>query len=216
MSLSPRAYAPFFIALLCVIAPTGAFAQAPTGGTAFEEEPPPPVMLEPGLWTGLEVPGDKAVLLEDGTAAAPANAPDQVKQAIWAANSLQELPYRYGGGHNLKFDVAKGADCSGTVSFALKAAGLLKTPLDSGSFMKWGAQGQGRLDHRLHEPGPRLRGDRRPPARHQRRRQHPLGTRQGHHRERVRERPPLAPLRAPRRGLQEAPRAVLLAPSFNG
>jgi hypothetical protein len=83
------------------------------------------------------------VLLEDGTAAAPANAPEQVKQAIWAANSLQGLPYRYGGGHNLEFDVAKGADCSGTVSFALKAAGLLEAPLDSGSFMKWGERGKG-------------------------------------------------------------------------
>jgi hypothetical protein len=140
----PRAFAPFFISMLCVIVPTGAMAQTPpTGGTAFEEEPPPPAMLEPGLWTGPEVPGDVAVLQEDGTAAAPANAPDQVKQAIWAANSLQELPYRYGGGHNLKFDVATGADCSGTVSFALHAAGLLKTPLDSGSFMKWGEKGKG-------------------------------------------------------------------------
>ena len=143
MSLFPRALAPLFIAMLCVIVPTGAMAQDPTGGTAFETEPPPPAMLEPGLWTGPEVPGDTAVLLEDGTAAAPADAPDQVKQAIWAANSLQELPYRYGGGHNLKFDVANGADCSGTVSFALHAAGLLESPLDSGSFMKWGRRGKG-------------------------------------------------------------------------
>jgi hypothetical protein len=144
MSPFPRAFAPFFIVMLCVLVPTGAMAQTPaTGGTAYEEEPPPPPMLEPGLWTGPEVPGDTAVLLEDGTAAAPANAPDQVKQAIWAANSLQELPYRYGGGHSLKFDVAKGADCSGTVSFALHAAGLLTTPLDSGSFMKWGLRGKG-------------------------------------------------------------------------
>ena len=144
MSLFPRALAPILISMLCVIVPTGAMAQTPaTGGTAYEEEPPPPPMLEPGLWTGPEVPGDTAVLLEDGTAAAPADAPDQVKQAIWAANSLQGLPYRYGGGHNLKFDVAAGADCSGTVSFALHAAGLLTTPLDSGSFMKWGIRGRG-------------------------------------------------------------------------
>jgi hypothetical protein len=143
MSLFPRAIAPIFIALLCVIVPTGALAQSPTGGTAFEEEPPPPAMLEPGAWTGPEVPGDVAVLQEDGTAAAPANAPEQVKQAIWAANSLQELPYRYGGGHNLKFDVTDGADCSGTVSFALKAGGLLDTPLDSGRFMTWGERGRG-------------------------------------------------------------------------
>ena len=144
MSLSPRALAPFFIVLLCVVVPTGAMADTrPTGGTAYEEEPPPPPMLDPGLWTGSEVPGDKAVLLADGTAAAPAEAPEQVKQAIWAANSLQALPYRYGGGHNLKFDVADGADCSGTVSFALHAAGLLKSPLDSGSFMRWGRRGKG-------------------------------------------------------------------------
>jgi hypothetical protein len=144
MSLFPRALAPFFIVMLCVIVPTGAMADTtPTGGTAFEEEPPPPPMLEPGLWTGPEVPGDKAVLLEDGTAAAPAEAPEQVKQAIWAANSLQALPYRYGGGHNLEFDVADGADCSGTVSFALHGAGLLKSPLDSGSFMRWGRRGKG-------------------------------------------------------------------------
>src|SRR5687768_12365115 len=144
MPLFPRALAPVFIVMLCVIVPTGAQAQTPaTGGTAFEEEPPPPPMLEPGAWSGPEVPGTKAVLLEDGTAAAPAEAPEQVKQAIWAANSLQQLPYLYGGGHNLKFDVSEGADCSGTVSFALHAAGLLKTPLDSGSFMSWGRGGKG-------------------------------------------------------------------------
>jgi hypothetical protein len=144
MSLFPRAFAPIVIVMLCVIVPTAAMATTPsTGGTAYEEEPPPPPMLEPGLWTGPEVAGTKAVVLEDGTAAAPAEAPEQVKQAIWAANSLQTLPYRYGGGHNLEFDVTAGADCSGTVSFALHAAGLLKAPLDSGSFMGWGRKGKG-------------------------------------------------------------------------
>ena len=144
MSLFPRAVAPFLMLMLCVIVPTGAMAEAPpTGGTAMEEEPPPPAMLEPGLWSGREVPGDKAVLQPDGTAAAPADAPEQVKQAIWAANALQDLPYRYGGGHNLKFDVKGGADCSGTVSFALHGGGLLKAPLDSGSFMRWGMRGKG-------------------------------------------------------------------------
>jgi hypothetical protein len=147
MSLFPRAFAPFFIAMLYVIVPSGAVAQTPptssTGGTAYEDEPPPPPMIAPGLWTGVEVPGEEAQLLPDGTAAAPANAPDQVKQAIWAANSLQELPYIYGGGHNLKFR-GKGYDCSGTVSFALHGGGLLNAPLDSGSFMRWGVKGKGR------------------------------------------------------------------------
>ena len=153
MSLFPRALAPIFIVLLWVIIPTGAFAQSPTGGTAFEQEPPPPPMLEPGLWTGPEVPGTKAQLLKDGTAAAPADAPEQVKQAIWAANALQSLPYRYGGGHNLEFDVAKGADCSGTISFALHGAGLLETPLDSGRFMRWGRAGKGRWITVITNPG---------------------------------------------------------------
>jgi len=144
MSLFPRALAPFAIVMLCVIVPTGAYAETPfTGGTAYEPEPPPPPMRDPGAWSGPEVPGTKAVLLEDGTAAAPAEAPEQVKQAIWAANSMQALPYRYGGGHNLEFDVARGADCSGTVSFALHAGSLLRAPLDSGSFMRWGRRGRG-------------------------------------------------------------------------
>ena len=154
MPFFPRALAPIFIAMLCVIAPTGALAQdGATGGTAFEQEPPPPKMLKAGKWSGLEVPGTKAVLLDDGTAAAPAEAPEQVKQAIWAANALQELPYLYGGGHNLKFDVSNGADCSGTVSFALKAAQALKAPLDSGSFMQWGEKGKGRWITVFTNPG---------------------------------------------------------------
>ena len=88
------------------------------------------------------MPGVKAVLLADGTAAAPADAPANVQNAIWAANTLQKLPYRYGGGHK-SFISRRGYDCSGTVSFALNAAGLLKRPLDSGSFMRWGKKGPG-------------------------------------------------------------------------
>jgi cell wall-associated NlpC family hydrolase len=87
------------------------------------------------------VPGSKAVLLPDGSAAAPAAAPPQVQQAIWAANTLQSKPYRYGGGHASFKD--SGYDCSGTVSYALNAAGLLKTPLDSSSFARWGQSGRG-------------------------------------------------------------------------
>jgi hypothetical protein len=145
MSLFPRAVAPFVIWTLCVVAPSAAGAATATppatGGVAFKAEPPPPPMLSPGLWSGVEVPGTVARLLPDGTAAAPADAPDQVKQAIWAANWLRDKPYKYGGGHGRFKDT--GYDCSGTISFALRAAGLLKTPLDSGSFMSWGEAGLG-------------------------------------------------------------------------
>ena len=89
----------------------------------------------------MTVPGAVAQLLPDGSAAAPADAPPQVQQAIWAANRIQDKPYVYGGGHAEVED--DGYDCSGTVSYALHHAGLLETPLDSGSFMRWGESGKG-------------------------------------------------------------------------
>ena len=132
----------FFMLCLCV-APAGALADAPTGGASYTPPPPPPpdpstVVAGPQP----TVPGTQAVLLPDGTAAAPQDAPLQVQAAVWAANTIQTLPYRYGGGHR-SFISRRGYDCSGTVSFALNAAGLLKRPLDSGSFMRWGAKGPG-------------------------------------------------------------------------
>jgi hypothetical protein len=78
----------------------------------------------------------------NGLAAAPEAAPNAVKQAIWAANRIIGRPYRYGGGHARGF-VDRGYDCSGTVSVALRGADLLGSPLDSGSFMRWGAAGAG-------------------------------------------------------------------------
>jgi hypothetical protein len=76
-----------------------------------------------------------------GVAYAPALAPDAVKQAIWTANEIIGRPYVYGGGH-ASF-TSKGYDCSGTVSYALHGGDLLDSPLDSGSFMKWGESGRG-------------------------------------------------------------------------
>jgi len=101
---------------------------------------PPPAPLAPA---NIVVPGAVAQLLPDGTAAAPADAPPQIQQAIFAANKIQAKPYKYGGGHAKVED--KGYDCSGTVSYALLAAAELglEGPLDSGSFMKWGESGEG-------------------------------------------------------------------------
>ncbi len=87
------------------------------------------------------VPGTKAKLLPNGQAAAPADAPVEVQQAIWAANRIIGMPYHYGGGHQRFED--SGYDCSGTVSYALHGGGLLRSPLDSGSFMSWGKSGRG-------------------------------------------------------------------------
>jgi hypothetical protein len=132
-----------FMLCLSSVAPVGAFADPSTGGASYTPPPPPPP--DPGtVLPGLQptVPGTEAVLLPDGTAAAPLDAPPQVQDAVWAANTIQKLPYRYGGGHR-SFISKRGYDCSGTVSFALNAAGLLKRPLDSGRFMRWGAKGPG-------------------------------------------------------------------------
>ncbi|MBM3666901.1 MAG: NlpC/P60 family protein [Actinobacteria bacterium] len=87
------------------------------------------------------VPGKKAKLLKSGKAVAPASAPQEVKDAIEAANSIRKKPYIYGGGH--RSFKAKGYDCSGAVSYVLNAAGLLDSPLPSGSLMKWGRPGLG-------------------------------------------------------------------------
>jgi cell wall-associated NlpC family hydrolase len=87
------------------------------------------------------VPGNRAVL-RNGIAYAPANAPDAVKHAIWAVNSISHRPYVWGGGHGSFHDY--GYDCSGTVSYALHYAGMLNQPLPSSDFLRYGERGRGR------------------------------------------------------------------------
>jgi hypothetical protein len=85
----------------------------------------------------------KARISRDGrTAIAPDRAPRAVKRAIAAANRITRKPYRYGGGHGRWQD--SGYDCSGSVSYALHGGGLLRSPLASGGFMRWGRPGRGR------------------------------------------------------------------------
>ena len=91
--------------------------------------------------SGPTVPGNRA-RLSGGKAAAPTSAPLAVKRAIWAANQLFRKPYIFGGGHKSFTD--RGYDCSGTVSYALGAAGLLKSPISSTEFRKYGESGRGK------------------------------------------------------------------------
>jgi cell wall-associated NlpC family hydrolase len=86
--------------------------------------------------------GKRAAVISTGEAAAPFNAPQTVIDVVQAANQIALTPYRWGGGHGAWRD--KGYDCSGSVSFALAAAGLLNQPLDSTRFMGYGAPGQGK------------------------------------------------------------------------
>jgi hypothetical protein len=87
------------------------------------------------------VPGNRAVL-RGGIAYAPSNAPDDVKEAIWAVNTLRRRPYVWGGGHGSFNDY--GYDCSGTVSFALHHARRLSAPMPSSDFIRYGERGRGR------------------------------------------------------------------------
>ncbi len=134
---SLRAFALTLTSMSLMLLPSAAMAQAPApsaAGGAQYPPPPPPVV-------NLTTPGAVAKLMPDGTAAAPADAPPQVQAAVWKANDIQDKPYRYGGGHKDFVDDAY--DCSGTVSYMLHGGGLLDTPLDSSSFMKWGDAGPG-------------------------------------------------------------------------
>ena len=77
-----------------------------------------------------------------GAAQAPAGAPAAVGLVIAAGNAIAGLPYLYGGGHAGFKDTAY--DCSGSVSYALAAAGLVSSPMASGPFMSWGDAGPGK------------------------------------------------------------------------
>ena len=72
----------------------------------------------------------------------PLEAPEEVKQIIEAGNIIARTPYLWGGGHGKWLDT--GYDCSGSVSFALAAAGLLNGPMASGPLMSWGEPGPGK------------------------------------------------------------------------
>jgi cell wall-associated NlpC family hydrolase len=96
------------------------------------------------------VAGKRAVL-RNGVAYAPSRAPENVKNAIWAANTLRRKPYVWGGGHGSFSDY--GYDCSGSVSYALHGAGLLAAPLPSSDLMRYGERGRGRWITIYSRPG---------------------------------------------------------------
>jgi peptidoglycan hydrolase CwlO-like protein len=78
----------------------------------------------------------------NGMVQPPPGAPEAIKQVIAAGNAIATLPYIYGGGH-ASFQ-ADGYDCSGSVSYALAAAGLVTSPMVSGQFENWGSPGPGK------------------------------------------------------------------------
>src|SRR5205823_771846 len=77
-----------------------------------------------------------------GLVRAPAGVPGPIDDIVAGGNAIATFPYRLGGGHASFVDNAY--DCSGSVSYALAAAGMLDAPLTSGELMRWGVPGPGR------------------------------------------------------------------------
>jgi len=74
---------------------------------------------------------------------APANViPLAISEVIAGGNAIADFPYLYGGGHASFEDNAY--DCSGSVSYALAAGGLIGAPETSGQLEHWGVPGPGR------------------------------------------------------------------------
>ncbi len=77
-----------------------------------------------------------------GTVTPPLNGPAAIARVIAGANAIADFPYVFGGGHASFVDTAY--DCSGSVSYALAAGGMLDAPLTSGDLESWGVAGQGK------------------------------------------------------------------------
>ncbi len=77
-----------------------------------------------------------------GTVTPPVNGPAAIARVIAGANAIADFPYVFGGGHASFVDTAY--DCSGSVSYALAAGGMLDSPLTSGDLESWGVPGQGK------------------------------------------------------------------------
>jgi hypothetical protein len=86
--------------------------------------------------------GPGPVLKRRGSGSGGGGRPGRLSRLIAAANRIATAPYKYGGGHGTYHD--SGYDCSGSISYALHYAGLLRTPLDSTGFMSYGLPGPGR------------------------------------------------------------------------
>jgi len=87
-------------------------------------------------------PVEVAVEPHSGIALAPLELPLRVQEVIAGGNAIRDFAYVYGGGHRSFIDIAY--DCSGSVSYALAAGGLIRAPETSGQLEHWGAPGPGR------------------------------------------------------------------------
>jgi len=89
--------------------------------------------------------GERATILPDGRAAAPASAPREVRQIIAAGNQINGRPYGYGACHGSVAKLCAQYDCSSAVSYLLYKAGLHGSMSSvSGDFDNWRSPGNGK------------------------------------------------------------------------
>jgi hypothetical protein len=91
--------------------------------------------------TATTVPGGDSIG-GNGQLPIPQAVPEVIQRVIAGANAIADFPYVFGGGH-ASF-VSNSYDCSGSVSYALAAGGLLSAPETSGALESWGAPGPGK------------------------------------------------------------------------
>lgn len=133
-----------FLAVAAALVPASAVAATKHTTSGAASAPSQPASTNTGGMSPDDprfAPAKKAKIV-NGVAVPPAGAPPEVVGMINAANSISGKPYKWGGGHGSFSDI--GYDCSGSVSFALHGGGLLRSPLDSSSFMSWGRAGTGK------------------------------------------------------------------------
>jgi hypothetical protein len=121
-------------------APAADAARAPTDAEVARD-------LEEAFGTKGKRVVDAAGLTTGGLATVPPSAPARVADVINAANQVARKPYVYGGGHGRTAGetfVDTAYDCSGSVSFALAAAGFIDSPMDSTALARFGRPGPGR------------------------------------------------------------------------
>jgi cell wall-associated NlpC family hydrolase len=90
---------------------------------------------------------DQAAIDANGLAIIPDTAPRRLVALMHAANDVARKPYVYGGGHGRvagEIWTDSAYDCSGSVSYALAAAGYLDGPETSGTLMSFGKPGPGK------------------------------------------------------------------------
>lgn len=136
--------------------PASAAAAQPTPDT-LPSGAPTDAQVEAELRRALRSSGEKsgdarslvsaATVTADGMATIPPDAPAKVAEIIRAGNQVARKPYVYGGGHGrLAGEIWNDSayDCSGSISFALAAAGMIDSPMTSGTLASWGKRGPGK------------------------------------------------------------------------